>query len=1045
MEEVKRNAFVDFIFKNPHLTIVLSLLAFVMGVYSSYTLKTDLFPEVQRPTVEVLVMEPGASSKDVAQFVARPIERQCNALSEVRKVSSVSKDELTVVTVEFHYGKKLEDAATDVITALEKVQAQLPKDILPPQVFKVGDFSNPAMTLAVYPKKGSGYDLALARQLAQNELKDALLQIQEVADAEVFGGHIREVSIQIDPAKLAQLKLPFSVVLNAIKANNIDIPEGFILNKRQQVVLKTKGRLTNLNQVKDIPIPYKGKVIHLRDIAEVRNTVKDRFSAFHFDGKPAVAINIVRHEDGNTMDTIKAVKKALPKIRKMFPQVNIKVADSQERIINLTVSNLKDSLRDAIIFTVLVIFLMISDLRSALITGVSIPFTFFLTFTIMWLSKMEFNMITLTAVILAVGMLVDDAIVVVENIERHYREEEGSIRDVARKATAEIMLADFSGTFSTVIVLVPIMFLGGYVEKVMRPLTVTLSIALLSSYAVSITIIPLLAPYFIKEKDKPEYRVIQWANKFAHFFETNFVDRLRVFFLASFDFVNRYKFIFIPLLIIVFVVSMKQMPIVGRDLLPPMDTGIVKISVETESDSSIEKTEKLLNEIETVILNEKGVISELGYIGSEPGLITFGKGRSPQKIDITVNYVDRFQRDKNIWQIEDILRKKIRRMKGVKYVDVFEYGSTPLSSIASTIDVEIAGNDFNKLDKLAEAVAKNLMQRPGFKSVSRTWKLDREEYHIFFNKDKLATYGLTPVDVSYQIATAVKGMPAGVFTIFNQDGIGLRLRYLDNQRDNAKKVQTMNILTPMGYYIPLKEVAKVQKVYVPTVITRNKLNYTANVHGYRATAPTSFLYNQRNKAVSNIKFPEGYRVSEEGEMTQMNESFGRLDKALILSILFLYLTFIVIFKSFSDPFVIMIAIPFAFMGAVWALLIAGKHGCMPAFMGFILLAGVIVNNSILLIDFVKLYREQGHPLLESVRMAIQVRTRPILITAVTTIVGMLPVALEWAVGLERLSPLAIVAIGGLLVGTFLTLVFIPTFYIIKEKIRYKLAGKTREE
>ena len=1045
MEEVKRNAFVDFIFKNPHLTIVLSLLAFVMGVYSSYTLKTDLFPEVQRPTVAILVMEPGASSKDVAQFVARPIERQCNALSEVRKVSSVSKDELAVVTVEFHYGKKLEDAATDVITALEKVQAKLPKDILPPQVFKVGDFSNPAMTLAVYPKKGSGYDLALTRQLAQNELKDALLQIQEVADAEVFGGHIREVSIQIDPAKLAQLKLPFSLVLKAIKANNIDIPEGFILNKRQQVVLKTKGRLTNLNQIKDIPIPYKGKVIHLRDIAEVKNTVKDRFSAFHFDGRPAVAINIVRHEDGNTMDTIKAVKKALPKIRKMFPQVNIKIADSQERIINLTVSNLKESLKEAIIFTVIVIFLMISDLRSALITGVSIPFTFFLTFTIMWLSKMEFNMITLTAVILAVGMLVDDAIVVVENIERHYREEGGDLKDVSRKATYEIMLAVFSGTFSSVVVLIPIMFLGGYVQKVLRPLTVTLSIALVSSYVVSITIIPLIAPFFIKKHDKAEYKAIIWANRFAHFFETNFVNRLRDFFQGAFNFVHQYKFIFIPFLIILFIVSMRQMPLVGRDLMPPMDTGIVKINVETESDSSIEKTEKLLNDIEKVILKQKGVISELGYIGSEPGLITFGKGRTPQQINITVNYVDRFQRDKNIWQIEDILRKKIRRMKGVKYADVFEFGATPLSSISSTIDVEIAGDNFNKLDKLAEEVAKNLMQRPGFKSVSRTWKLDREEYHIFFNKDKLATYGLTPVDVSYQIATAVKGMPAGVFTIFNQDGIGLRLRYLDNQRDNAKKIQTMNILTPMGYYIPLKEVAKVEKVYVPTVITRDKLNYTANVHGFRATAPTTFLYDQRNKAVAKVKFPQGYHVSEEGEMKQMNESFGRLKKALILSILFLYLTFVVTFKSFTDPLVLMIAIPFAFIGAVWGLLIAGKHGCMPAFMGFILLAGVVVKNSILLIDFIKMYREEGHPLLESVRMAIKVRTRPILMTAVTTIVGMIPIALEWAVGLERLSPLAIVAIGGLTVGTFLTLVFIPTFYTIKERIRYKLSGKTLDE
>ncbi len=1038
----RKSAFIDFVFKNPHLTIVFSILVFVLGVYASFTLKTDLFPDVQRPTVAILVMEPGASSKDVAQYVARPIERQCNALDMVRKVSSVSKDELTVIKVEFHYGKKLEDAANDVVIALQKVQSKLPRDILPPQVFKVGDFTNPVMTLAVTPKKGSGYDLALARQVADNELKDELLQIKEVSDVEVFGGYQREIEIEISPEKLAQLKIPFSRVIKAIQSNNIDIPEGFILNKNQQIVLKTRGRLKNINKIKDIPIPVRGRTVHLRDIATVKNTVKDRFSAFHFNGQPAVAMNIVRHERTNTMDTIKAVKKALPEIRKMFPQLNIKIADAQERIINLTVSNLKDSLRDAIILTVIVIFLMISDLRSAIITGISIPLTFLLTFTIMWIFGMQFNMVTLTAVILAVGMLVDDAIVVVENIERKYREEDGELKDVAKSATKEIMLAVFSGTFSTVVVLVPIMFLGGYVQRVLRPLTVTLTIALISSYVVSITIIALISPYIIKRKDKEENKIISTLNNFAHIFERNFVNRLRTFFLAIFDFVYKYKYLFIVILFLLLGISLRLMKnVVGRDLMPPMDTGIVKINVEAESDFSIEKTEQLLNKIESYIKKQKGVISVLGYIGSEPGLITFGNGRSTQQINLTVNYVDRFQRDKNIWQIEDELRKEIRRMKGVKYADVFEFGATPLSSIASTIDVEIKGDDFKMLDRLASEIENQLVQRPGFKSVSRNWKLDRKEYHIVFNKDKLASFGLTPIDVSYQIATAVKGRPAGFFSIFNQDGIGLKVRYLDTNRDDVHKIMTMSILTPKGYYIPLNEVAKVEKVYVPTIITRDRLKYTADVYGYRATAPVTFLYNQRNIAVSKVKVPANYLVTEEGEMSQMKESFGRLGKALVLSILFLYLTFVVTFKSFGDPIIIMIAIPFAFIGAVWGLLIAGKHGCMPAFMGLILLGGIVVKNSILLIDFAQLYREQGNSLLESLRMAIQVRTRPILMTAVTTIVGMIPIAFEWAVGLERLSPLAIVAIGGLVVGTFLTLVFIPTFYILKERIKESIFRK----
>jgi multidrug efflux pump subunit AcrB len=1030
----RKNAFVDFIFRNPHLTMVLSLLALVMGLYASFAMKTDLFPQVQRPTVAILLMEPGASAKDMAQYVARPIERECNAISSIRRVSSVSKDELSVITVEFQYEKSLQEAVMDTSIALQKVQGKLPPELLPPQLFKVGDFSQPVMTLAVTPVRESQFDLALTRQLCENELKDAILQIPAVSNAEVFGGHIREISIEIDPVKLSQYAIPFSVVMKAIRANNVDIPEGFILNRKNQVILKTRGELDHINELNDIPILAGGELLHLRDIAKIVNTERDRFSTFHLNGEPSIAINIVRHESGNTVDTIKAVQKALPDLRTEFPQINIQMGDTQERIINLSVSNLKDALKEAIMFTVIVIFLMISDLRSSIITGISIPFTYFLTFAIMLLFGMQFNMVTLTAIILAVGMLVDDAIVVVENIERHYAEKGGDLKIVAREATYEIMLAVFSGTFSSIVVLLPIMFLGGYVQKVLRPLTVTLAIALVCSYIVSITIIPLIAPYIIKKTDKKEYLIIILLNKSANFFERNFVDRLKNFFLAIFDFVHQYTYVFLPLLILTLVLSMKQMQVVGRDLMPPMDTGIILMRVETESDASIQETEKLLAAIEQKVRSEEGLLSQLGYIGSEPGLITFGKGRTPQQIDVTVNLVDRFHRDRSIWEVEDHLRQEIGQLKGVKYVNVYDFGATALSTISSTIDIEISGNSFKDLDRIASEIEHNLALKPGYKSVSRSWNMDRKEYHLNFKRDKLASYHLTPVDVSLQIATAVRGVSASAFRIFNQDGIGIRFRFLESSRNHVQKIMTMNILTPGGFYVPLSDIADVEKIYVPTVITRDRLNYTVNIRGYRATAPTTFLFDQRNEALSGVEVPDGLHITEEGDMAQMTESFGRLGKALVISVLFLYLTFIVTFKSFTDPLVLMIAIPFAFIGAVWGLLIAGRHGCMPAFMGFILLSGVVVKNSILLIDFIKHYRSQGHTLVDSVKMAIQVRTRPILMTAVTTIVGMIPIAFEWAVGLERLSPLAIVAVGGLTVGTLLTLVFIPTFYIIKENL-----------
>ncbi len=1039
---MNHKSFMDWVFDNPHLVGVLSLLILVLGVYGSVAIKTDLFPPTARPTVAVLVAEPGASSGDVAAYVVRPIERACQSSSGVRRVSSVSKDEVGVVTVEFEYGKSLQEAVTDVMAAVDRARAQLPTDVMEPQIFKIGDFSAPVMSLAVRPLVRSHLDLPLVRQLVDNDLKDTLLNLPEVADVEVFGGGIREVSIRVDPARLAAQNIPFSVLMAAVRAGNRDVPDGFMLNKDSQIVIKTRGELDQAQQLGDIPIAYAGKVVHLRDVADIANTVADPNSAFHFNGKPAVAINLLRHEDANAVATIKAIKEHLPAIQAAFPQLQIEIADSQERIINQSVDNLVRSLFDTILVTVLVIFLLIADIRSALVAGISIPFTYFLTFTVMLLTGMQFDIVTMTAVILALGLLVDDAIVVLENIERRYKLEGGDLRLVAREATKEIMQADFSGTFSTIIVLVPIMFLGGYVQKVMFPLTAVLSIALLSSFIVSVTIIPLVAPYIIRHTGKDERPFLALLNRFAGYFQMTFVDRIRDFFAAAFDVASRHKVLFLVGIMILLPVSLRLMGIIGRDLMPPMDTGIVKVTVETESDFPVVRTEALLAAIENMVAQQDGVLAQLSYIGSEPGLISFGSGRTGQQISMTINFVDRFHRERKIWEIEDDLRQEIQGLAGVKYVEVTEFGATPLSSIAATVDVQISGNNFDTLDRVGAEVAGKLASRPGFTSVTRSWTMDRAEYHLVFASAECARHGLTPVDVSYQVALAARGVPVSVMRVFNQDGVKVRFRLDESSRSSIDQLLSIPIQTPGGVQVPLRALARAEKVFVPSVITRSGLAYTTNVFGLRATAPVSFLYDQRTAALSMVDLPAGVTVSSEGEMKQMNESFGRLGKALLVSILLLYFTFVIIFRSYLDPVVIMLTIPFAAIGGIWGLLIMNRHGCMPAFMGFILLTGVIVNNAILLIDFVKVYRKEGHPLVEAVRMAIKVRTRPILMTATTTIVGMIPIAAERAVGLERLSPLAVVAIGGLIIGTFLTLIYIPVLYVMKENMVARLSGKS---
>jgi len=1040
---MNNNSFMDRIFQHPHLVSVASVLIVVMGIYASVSLKTDLFPPAQRPTVAVLVAQPGASAGDIAAYVVRPIERVCQSSGGVRKVSSVSRDEVGTITVEFEYGKSLQEAVTDVMAALDKVRSQLPDDVMEPQIFKIGDFTAPVMTLAVTPAPGAQLDLALTRQLADNDLKDILLNIPAVADVEVFGGSVREIAIQVDPARLVALGIPFPVLLEAIRAGNRDVPDGFLLDENSQIVIKTRGELERIEQLGDIPVAHAGQVVHLRDVATITNTVIDPTSAFHFNGTPAVALNILRHEDANTVATIKAVKEQLPRIGGEFSQLRIEIADSQERIIDQSINNLIQTLFGTMGITVLVIFLLIADVRSALITGISIPFTYFLTFSVMLLTGMQFDIVTMTAIILALGLLVDDAIVVLENIERNYRLKGGDLRTVARESTKEIMQASFSGTFSTIIVLVPIMFVGGYVEKVMFPLAIVLTIALLSSFAVSVTIIPLIAPYIILKSGRQEWPVLAFLNRLATRFQRVFVDQARDFFGATFEFANRHKVLFLAGVLILLPVSLFQMRVVGQDLMPPMDTGIVQVKVEAETDFPLTRTEELLTAIEAVVARQEGVLEQLAYVGGEAGLISFGGGRTTQQIEMTINYIDRFQRDKTVWELEDTLREEIRNLPGVKNVDVTEYGALPLSSIAATVDVQIAGNDFEALDRVGAEVAAKLAERPGFTSVSRSWSMDRPEYHLVFNRHECARHGLTPVDVSYQVAVASRGVPVSVMRTFNQDGVRIRFRLDTASRESMDRLLTIPIRTPAGLQVPLGALARAEKVFEPSIITRSNLVYTTNVHGLRATAPVSFLDAQSKAAVAGVDVPAGIKITSEGEMKEMNEAFGNLAKALIVSVLLLYFTFVIIFRSYIEPIVIMLTVPLATIGGVWALLVMDSHGCMPAFMGFILLVGVIVNNAILLIDFVETYRREDHTLMEAVRRAIRVRTRPILMTATTTIVGMIPIATEQSIGLERLSPLAVVVIGGLIVGTFLTLIYIPLLYILKERFMDRF-GRKRE-
>ena len=1034
--------FVERYIKKPHLILSLVILLSLVGIMGYRMMPFNLFPDTDRPQISVITVMPGAAAGDVESDITRVIERELSTIDMVRKVTSTSKDEVSVVLVEFEYAKGLDSAATDVANALSKISARLPQGIRTPQIFKISQATQPTMTLALSPKPGYPVDLRKIRELADNQIKDELLRAGDIANVEVFGGWQSEVRVAVDPDRLNRFGLSITDVMGALAAQNQNIPQGLIIRKDGQYLFKTEGSVKKPQMLNDLVVGRRdGAAIHLRDVAKIDAGVQEPQSAYHGNGVEAIGINILRAQNGHTLDATRAAEAMLPNLKAKYPFINFDISYTQKDLIDRSVGNMLDALRDAIIVTIIVIFLFLGNFRTMLLCAISIPFTYLITFAFMWLFGFEFHMVTLTGVILAVGMLLDDAIVVIENIERHYHESNRDLTKIVAGATEEVMLAIFSGTYGTIVVLIPIVFIGGYVQTVLRPLSLSLTIALIASYIVSVTIIPILAPFILKKSsgENPSGGLVKRGSD-------RVVNSIRDFFVSSLDVALHHRFIFVAAAFILLVVSVKFVkPLIGQDVQPPMDTGIIKINFEVDDNSSLAQSNAVLTSMEKAIKRQKGVVSISSTLGSESSVISFGSGKTPQQGNLTVNLVDRFHRKQTIWQVEDALRRDFSLIPGLKSASVFDFGATAMSSIRAAVDVMVTGPDPKMLSQIGQDVKSRLDKVGGLKSVAVSWSIDKKEVVFVANKEKCALYGISPKEIATQTQTALQGGVSSLYRIAGEDGFPVRVRYGELYRDDIAKLNAIKVHTPMGE-IPLSALGSITTDYVPPILTRQDGQNSIDIYGYREKAALSHIMDNVKKSLEGIKLPRGYKISQEGDAKQGAESFAGLMMALAIGMVLLYFSLIPAFKSFIHPLTIMSAIPLALIGAIWSLLIAGRHQSTAAFMGVILLAGIVVKNSILLIDFIEIAKERGATTIEALKQSVKVRTRPILMTAFGTAAGMTPIALERAIGLERLSPLAIVAIGGLMVSTFLTLIYVPVFYSIFDDFTnlFKRHGKNRD-
>lgn len=1016
----------DFFHKRPYLLYSIIAGLFVLGVYGLIVMPKNLFPDSARPTVIVMSQVPGATPNVVAATVSKPVEQELSTLSLIRKVSSTNIAGMSIVTAEFEYKKGLDAAAVDVNNAINKVRGKLPAGVNP-SIYTAGSFVLPVDVFALSPANDN-LDIDTIRKLVISDVKPALLRNPEVGNVEVFGGFESAININIDPFAAKAHGIALDKIAGTIRALDRDLPLGFSKGDDSFFTVTFYGERDRIEDLQHLPVAPN---VTLGDIATIRWEHQRRFSGYLGNGKQAIALAIQRAPGGSVLSTSNAGRKEIEKLKVRYPNIHFELADTQHNLIQTANTNMLDALRDAIIFTLLVILLFLGNLRAVTAALVSIPMVFFATIAVIWMFGGELNLIIYTAIILALGMLVDDAVVVLENIERHLTEMKEDLQTAIVQGTKEVVGPVFAGTIATIAIMFPFLFAGDFPQQIFRPLISTLIIALLVSYFLSITFIPAIS-FYLYRKGTNKLRIERWLESLYK----NTFGRLVQPYLSILKFsagghsLLRRTLMTLGVVVLLALSVHAVMPVIGRDLMPPMDTGIIKAHIKFSANETVDAAEKRIAPFLKWLHEQPEVKMSSVSFGSEPGVLSLGSGSLPTESIMTINCVDRFQRKTTIWQLEDRIRQQLSQLQNVKAVDVYDFGATAVSSIKAPINVQLLAEDYHLLPAASHKVAEALKKVKGLTSITTSWDNDFTEAELKIDSNRALAYGMTPVQIAAQLPLA--GIPVTLSgNLITMQAQFVRLYFNRPFDKNLQDLRLIPIQTAKGP-VPLESLATIDYRLTANKVERNQLLYSLDVSGYRSKRPISIVTDDVIKELKSLNIP-GVEISQEGDMKQMGDTFKRMIKSIGIGVVLLLMALVAIYQSVRMSVVMVLVLPLAMIGASWGMLLFNKPSCMPSLVGILLLFGIIIKNSVLLIDFYQHYRKAGNQPLEAALESVRVRFRPVFMTAFGTIAGMLPIAFEWAVGLERLSPLADVAIGGLLIGTILTLVYIPIFAYSVEK------------
>ena len=1009
--------------KHHVMTILLYILVVVFGFYSFQNLPLALMPSMEVPAAVVYATYPGAGPEDIEQQVTKKLEGAVAGLSGLDTLQSTSSENMAMLVIRFTNDTDMDQAMTDLRDKVAQVKSQLPDDASDPTVMSIDIDSMPVVSVAL-----RGNDLASLQSIAEDEIQPALERLDGVASVDISGGYEQEIAVHTDASRLKGYNLTISSIGQQLGADNIAIPGGDLDNGSQTLAVRTDGEYSSIDDVKNalISLPA-GGTVRLSQIADVSMQPKDQDAISKVDGEECIILSVNKQSGSNTAQIAELAKAEFDSLLKSNDSLQWNIVMDQSDYINMTVDNAIQNIWMGVLFAAIVLFLFLRDFGATMAVTIAMPCCILFTFLIMNVLGITLNMMSLGGITLGVGMIVDNSIVVLENIFT-YRADGYDRLEACTKGTGEVIGAVIASTLTTVAVFLPIALSGGMAGMMFKEFCITIVALLLSSLIISITLVPLLC-YFLLGGTKQKNVKPQGSGA------TPITEKpLSRAYRSSLNFLITHRWAGVALTVVICIVSVLSVSQAGMELIPEMDEGEVSVTVSMPNGSTMEDTAAIEDRIAAIAVDTIPELEQIYYsTGSSTSIMSSSSGAS-----VTISLVDLDQRDRSSADIAKQLRHDLQDIAGCELT--VSTSSTMSMSTDSDISVELTGDDYDQLAETADDLANQISALPDAINVESSAGEQTPRVAVKINRENASRFGLNAATIGGLVRGELTGSTATTLRM-NGEEYDVTVAGDEDVATSLDALRSMQIPTMTGSTVPLSMVADVYTELSPQSIVRKNQKETVTITGESESGDSNAIKAAVDDIVAKYELPDGVEVGEgDTAASQIEETTGTLMLALAVAILLVYFILATQFNSFSLPIAIMLILPIGLLGSMIMLWPTGNHVSMVALLGVIILAGTVVNSSIVLIDYTLQRRQRGEDKNTAILNACPRRVRPVLMTAMTTILGLVPMVCSSGEGSEMMKPMGVVMMTGMVISTIATLFITPVYYSLTDSVASRLSG-----